>query len=184
MGTRNLLFLLEKNVLISSNSQVRHAGTMPLTQQQADNLIHPKDEQLCISLQSWSYIFSLQVISKQTPLLPKVGGVWKPPLVGWTQISKRSITQKNQMKFRLTAMLCGMKAVLKDKNWSHQYLAFGISKWREIIWINYQMGNTLVMKVPLIGSSLRLIWKNGFGHSSNLTNKNQQQRLRYSSGNS
>lgn len=100
------------------------------------------------------------------------------PMLAGRGISKRSITQKEQMKCRLTAMLCGMKVILKDNNWSHQDLAFGISKWREIIWINYQMGNTLVMKVPLIGSSLRLIWKNGFGHSSNLTNKSQWQRLR------
>lgn len=66
-----------------------------------------------------------------------------------------------------------MEVILKDKNLSYEELTFRISKFREIIWINYQMENTLVMKVPLIGSSLRLIWKNEFGLSNKLTNKNQ-----------
>lgn len=70
-------------------------------------------------------------------------------------------------------MLYEMEVIPKDKNLSCENLAFEITKWREIMGINHQMGNTLVMKVPLIGSSLRLIWKTGFGHSNKLTHKNQ-----------
>lgn len=48
-------------------------------------------------------------------------------------ISNRSITWMNEVKFRLTAMLCGMEVILEDKNLSYEELACGISKLREII---------------------------------------------------